>query len=112
VADFAEAIKLNEGYARRPTTTAPTPISTRTITTAAIADFTQAIKLDAKDSFAYHDRGVAYYEKKDFEHAIATSKRRSRSTRTMPSPQARAANDIRGQRGYDRGAMELAQPIR
>ena len=37
----------------------------------AIADFTQAIKLDPKDAFAIHDRGVAYYEKHDFERAIA-----------------------------------------
>ena len=36
----------------------------------AIADLSLAVKLNPMDSFALHDRGVAYYDKHDFEHAI------------------------------------------
>jgi lipoprotein NlpI len=37
----------------------------------AIADFTEAIRLDPKDALAYNDRGAAYAVKGDFDRAIA-----------------------------------------
>ena len=37
----------------------------------AIADFDQAIRLDPKDSLAFHNRGLAYRSKGDLAHAIA-----------------------------------------
>ncbi|WP_373604433.1 tetratricopeptide repeat protein [Treponema endosymbiont of Eucomonympha sp.] len=37
----------------------------------AIADFTQAIRLNPNDAAAYHSRGSAYYNKSDYDRAIA-----------------------------------------
>jgi len=37
----------------------------------AIADYTQAIRLDPNDDEKYNDRGAAYYNKGDFDSAIA-----------------------------------------
>ncbi|GHV49664.1 hypothetical protein AGMMS49579_02340 [Spirochaetia bacterium] len=37
----------------------------------AIADYTQAIKLDPKDATAYNNRGYAYYNKNDYDRAFA-----------------------------------------
>lgn len=37
----------------------------------AIADFTEALRLNPKDALAYNNRGLAYNEKGDHEHAIA-----------------------------------------
>jgi Tfp pilus assembly protein PilF len=37
----------------------------------AIADFTQAIKLDPNDTIVYNNRVTAYYEKGDYDQAIA-----------------------------------------
>ena len=54
-----------------PSTTAAMPISTRATSIAPSPTSTRRIKLDAKDPFALHDRGVAYYQKHDIEHAIA-----------------------------------------
>jgi Flp pilus assembly protein TadD len=38
---------------------------------AAIADYTEAIRLDPRDSTAYRHRGLAYEAKGDGEHASA-----------------------------------------
>jgi tetratricopeptide (TPR) repeat protein len=37
----------------------------------AIADLTQAIRLDPNNVYAYYMRGSAYHEKKDYDRAIA-----------------------------------------
>lgn len=37
----------------------------------AIADYTEAIKLDPSNVMAYNNRGVAFHNKRDFDHAIA-----------------------------------------
>ena len=37
----------------------------------AIADYTQAIRLDPNDAWAYNNRGSAYYNKGDWDRAIA-----------------------------------------
>ena len=37
----------------------------------AIADFDQAIRLDAKNANAFYNRGIAYHEKHDYDRAIA-----------------------------------------
>jgi tetratricopeptide (TPR) repeat protein len=37
----------------------------------AIADYSQAVALDPKDSYAYNDRGAAYDDQNDYTHAIA-----------------------------------------
>jgi tetratricopeptide (TPR) repeat protein len=37
----------------------------------AIADASQAIRLDPRFAYAYNTRGLNYYEKKDYDHAIA-----------------------------------------
>jgi tetratricopeptide (TPR) repeat protein len=36
-----------------------------------MADFNQAIRLDPKYMFAYYNRGLAYYNKWDYDRAIA-----------------------------------------
>ena len=35
----------------------------------AIADFTEAIKLDPKNHYSYNNRGVAYYDNKNYSQA-------------------------------------------
>jgi len=37
----------------------------------AIADFTEAIRLDPKDWYPYHNRGLAYHDKGEPDRAIA-----------------------------------------
>jgi len=37
----------------------------------AIADLSQAIRIEPRDALAAHARGVAYRERRDFERAIA-----------------------------------------
>ena len=92
-----------------PITTAATPISTRPIYDRAIADFTQAIKLDDKDAFAYHDRAVAYYEKHDVGQAIADFEAVAKLVPNFvvaPTPQG---SGVRNQRGYDRDGQPPAK---
>src|SRR5262249_4612520 len=36
----------------------------------AIADFSEAIRLDPKDALAYHRRGLVWYEKKEYSKSI------------------------------------------
>ena len=43
----------------------------RTFSATAIADFSEAIRLNPKDAVAYNNRGVAYYAKSDLDRAIA-----------------------------------------
>ena len=50
----------------------------------AIADFTEAIRLDPKDAKAYCNRGVAYGKKREYDKAVADFTRRSVSTRSSP----------------------------
>jgi hypothetical protein len=51
----------------------------------AIADFTQAIRLNPKDALAYSNRGLTWADKGDFDRAIVTIPRR------FASPRCRAA---------------------
>ena len=55
----------------RSTTTVGWPIARRTILAKAIADYTQAIRLDPKYIPAYANRGYVYYKLNDFERALA-----------------------------------------
>ena len=68
---FRRGDQAQPGLCRPRFTIAPTPISTATTSTAPSPTSTQAIKLDDKDALAWHDRGLAYYEKRDIARAIA-----------------------------------------
>jgi len=49
----------------------------------AIADFTEAIRLNPKDAEAHFNRGLAYGKKGDHNQAITTIQRRFRSIRKL-----------------------------
>ena len=98
---------------RSPTTTAPTPISTSTTRPRhrRLQPGDQARRQGLHSPI--HDRGIAYYDKHDFEHAIADFEAAIKINPQLQHRRERARRTtIRGQRGYDRGAMELVQPIR
>ena len=69
--------RLQRGHPARPRQT-PTPTRNRGIAWCAkqeydkaIADYTEAIRLDPKDATAYDDRGNAWYAKNEYDKAIA-----------------------------------------
>jgi tetratricopeptide (TPR) repeat protein len=53
-----------------PTRTISNTEEQRIIYDRAIADYTQAIRLDPDYAVVYNDRGIAYYSKGDYDHAI------------------------------------------
>ena len=69
--------RLHRGHPARPevwprrTTTGAWPTATRASYDKAIADFTEAIRLDPKDADAYCNRARAYYSKGEYDKAIA-----------------------------------------
>lgn len=69
----------------------------------AIADFTEAIRLDPKDVWAHHDRGLAYAAKGDFDRAIADY---SEAVRLDPKDALGYAN--RGRANLYSGALPKA----
>ena len=54
-----------------PTTAVALPVTTRRITTALLADYDAAVRLDPKYAFAYNNRGLARQAKGDLDGAIA-----------------------------------------
>ncbi len=69
----------------------------------AIANFTEAIRLDPKDVFAFHNRGIAYAAKGDFDRAIADD---SEAVRLDPKDALGYAN--RGRANLYSGALSKA----
>ena len=54
-----------------PTTTAPSRWPTGATSTAPLADYEQALKLDPKYALAYLNRGLLWHARKDYDRAIA-----------------------------------------
>ena len=48
----------------------------------AVPDFDLVLKINPNDAYAYHNRGLAYRDMRDYDRAIRISTRRSRSIRT------------------------------
>jgi tetratricopeptide (TPR) repeat protein len=69
----------------------------------AIADYSQAIKLDPKDAPAYRNRGLAYYQKKEYDHAIADYDKA-----IAIAPKFAAAYDSRGNAHRAKGELDPA----
>jgi tetratricopeptide (TPR) repeat protein len=78
----------------------------------AIADYTEAIRLDSKDALAYNGRGYAFSEKKEYDKAIADY---TASIRLDPKD---AANYVRRgyafseKKEYDKAIAEYTEAIR
>jgi lipoprotein NlpI len=69
----------------------------------AIADYSEAIKLDPKNAVAFYDRGLAYYSKQDYDHAIADY-----SVAIKLDPKDAWAFDARGLTYYDKQDFDRA----
>ena len=108
---------------RWPSTTAASPIATRARPTRAINNYDQAILINSDFALAYYNRGNAYYDKRDYDRAIQTTTRRSRSIRTTRWPTTIAASSIttatsttgggrpeQGDRARSEGCAGLLQP--
>ena len=54
---------------RWPTTTAASRIATRARATARLQDYVQSIKLNPNYALAYYNRGIVYYDKREFDRA-------------------------------------------
>jgi len=139
IADFSDAIKLNPNlsttYMLRgralcasvsrvwsvednfsgfsaPTTGGQTTVEQKRIYEQAIADYTQAIRLDPNDASAYRSRGMAYSDKGDHDRAIADINQAIRL-----DPNATAAYNARAvvynsKGDYDRAIADYTQAIR
>ena len=70
------------------------------------------MKLDPKDPFALHDRGVAYYQKHDIEHAIAYFEAVTKINPNFTVAARPRGEDARAQRGFDRGVPRRPDPVR
>ena len=93
IADFDRAIKINPNC-RPPTTIAATPISRSATMPSAVANYDAAIRLNPKDAMAYYDRGVARYEREDYDRAVADFDQATKLDRRMPPPSTTAASPI------------------
>jgi tetratricopeptide (TPR) repeat protein len=78
----------------------------------AIADFTQAIRLDPGSKTAYYERGRAYYSRRDFDKAIADQ---SQAIRLAPdyAPAYTGRGNVYADKGdYDKALADYSQAIR
>jgi tetratricopeptide (TPR) repeat protein len=78
---------------------------------AAISDFTSAIKLDAKYTWAYVARGHAYAYKKDFPRAFADQETAIGLEKTAVTHTGRAI-DLMEAGAYDRAIADLDEALR
>jgi len=72
----------------------------------AIADFSEAIRLDPKYAFPYDGRGKAYYGKNDLDHAIADFSQAIRLDPKYASPYNDRANVYYDRKDYDRAIAD------
>ena len=73
-ASVSRIISIEENFAGFTTTTQVGKILSeqeKAVMDRAIADYTQAIRLDPNDAFAYNNRGITYKNKGDYDRAIA-----------------------------------------
>ena len=77
----------------------------------AIADFSEAIRLDPNDAMAFNNRGIAYSDKGDHDRAIADLSRRSGSIPNPPSPTTTGLR-YRGKGDLDRAIADFNEAIR
>jgi len=78
----------------------------------AIADFTEAIKLNPNYAAAYHNRGLAYYLKRDYDRAIADC---TEAIRLNPNSAITYNNRGRvysDKKDYDRAIADYTEAIR
>lgn len=66
-----------------------------------MADFTQSIHLDPKNPFAYNTRGVVYFDKNEYAHAIADF---SEALRLAPDFQQARENKHAAEQAKSQGA--------
>ncbi|MFN3658103.1 MAG: tetratricopeptide repeat protein [Pseudolabrys sp.] len=78
---------------------------------AAISDFTNTIKLDAKDTWAYVARGHAYAYKKNFPRAFADQETAIKLEKTAVTHTGRAIDLIEAG-AYDRAIADLDEALR
>lgn len=78
----------------------------------AIADFSEAIRIDPDFTNAFHNRGLAYYDKNDYDHAIADY-----SEVIRLNPKDASAHRDRGlaysnKNDFDRAIADFSEAIR
>ena len=78
----------------------------------AIADFSQAIRLDPKYAFPYDGRGKAYYGKNDLNRAFADFSQAIRLDPKYASPYNDRANVYYDNKDYDRAIADYDLAIR
>jgi tetratricopeptide (TPR) repeat protein len=78
----------------------------------AIADFTEAIKLDPNSSIAYQERGDAYYYKGDNDQAIADYNQAIRLSPNVASTYNSRGDTYRAKGDHDRAIADFTQAIR
>ena len=78
----------------------------------AIADYTQAIRLDPNNANAYGNRGIAYGEKGDYDRAIADYNQAIRLDPNDPAAYYNRGIAYRRNGDYDRAIADYTQAIR
>ncbi|MFP3041080.1 tetratricopeptide repeat protein [Treponema primitia] len=78
----------------------------------AIADYTQAIRLDPKDAVAYKQRGTAYGNKKDPNHAIADYNQAIKLDPDFALAYNNRGSEYRNNGDYDQAIADYTEAIR
>jgi len=78
----------------------------------AVVDFTQAIRLNPNDAFAYSYRGRAYAGKRDYDRAIADCTEAIRLDQNLATAYSGRGYAYERKRNYDRAIADLTQAIR